>query len=322
MEKVQDIWLAVVNPHAGSGKTISEWEKAGRLLGAKGIAYDCRKSGGLDNASMIACQAAKEGYRKFIAVGGDGTVHDVLSGVMNAVVECPETTIADFTLAVIPIGSGNDWIKAHNIPHDTESVVELIASGSFSWQDIVKVTVEDFSSAEGAIVTSYMINVGGAGFDARICERVNRQKSEGKSGKSLYVKSLLYNLFHYKPSPMVVECDGKVVFEGPCFSIALGLGKYSGGGMRQTPDAVLDDGLVDVTVIPPFSIPRILFEACKLFNGRILTVKELVSCKASRVRVMRPASAAPEPVEVDGEVIGTLSMSLEVLPHRIRVLHR
>lgn len=237
MKNIQDIWLAVVNPHAGSGRTISEWGKAERLLDEKEIAYECRRSGGGHNASMIAYHAARDGYRRFIAVGGDGTVHDVLSGVMNAIGESADMSIADFTLAVIPIGSGNDWIKAHGIPHDTESVVELIASGSFSNQDVVKVCVTDPAGVNAAAETSYMVNVGGVGFDAHICERVNRQKSEGKSGRLLYVKSLLYNLFHYKPSRMRVECDGKVVFDGPCFSIAFGIGKYSGeaSGRLHTP---------------------------------------------------------------------------------------
>lgn len=320
MENIHDTWLAVVNPHAGSGKTISEWGKAEKFLSGKGIVYECRMTGNGHNASMIACDAAKSGYRKFIAVGGDGTVHDVLSGLMAAIGESSGVSLADFTLAVIPIGSGNDWIKAHSIPHDTKAVVDLIASGSFSTQDVVKVCFGEPASGNGG--TSYMINVGGVGFDARICERVNRQKSEGKSGRMLYVKSLLYNLFHYKPSPMTVECDGKVMFHGPCYSIAFGIGKYSGGGMRQTPDAVLDDGFVDVTVIPPFSILRILSEAYKLFNGKILTIRELVSFKAKKVKVYRASSSFAELVEVDGENPGTLPVSLEVLPHQIRVLHR
>ncbi len=320
MKNVQDIWLAVVNPHAGSGKTISEWGKAEGLLKAKGVAFECRRTGEGDNASMIAYRSAKAGYRKFIAVGGDGTVHDVLSGVMDAIGECPDAGLEDFTLAVVPIGSGNDWIRGHGIPHDTESVVELIVSGSFSTQDVVRVSLLESAEDEGCMSSTYMINVGGVGLDAMICERVNRQKAGGASGKMLYIKSLLYNLFHYSSIPMRVECDGMKVFEGPCYSIAFGIGKYSGGGMRQTPEAVMDDGLLDFTIIPSFSIFRIMREAYKLLNGKILTIKELIHGKARTVKVV-PLSSDAGLVEVDGETLGALPVRLEVLPHQIRVLH-
>lgn len=84
---------------------------------------------------------------------------------------------------------------------------------------------------------------------------------------------------------------------------------------------MLDDGLIDVTIIPPFPILRILCEAYKLLNGRILAIKELVSCKAAKIRVLKYVDEVPELVEVDGENTGVLPVSLEV-PQQIRVLHK
>lgn len=330
-------WTAVVNPHAGGGRTLHYWRKAQMLLETAGIGYEAVHTDCKYHAVEIAFDAAGRGCRKFIAVGGDGTVHEVLDGIMtfleDSVNKGLHLSLNDFTLAVLPIGSGNDWIKAHNLPLDIKTAVELIAANSFSMQDVVRMCVLDPECGYGARILrkSYMINIGGIGFDARICERVNMQKDRGRKGKFLYVKSLLYNLMKFKPFPVEIECDGKVIFSGQCYSVAFGNGQYSGGGMRQTPDAIVDDGLLDVTVIPPFSIFRILREAPKLFTGRLLTVKELVTARARSVlvRVLGSAEArlsgrpaAGEIVEIDGEVVGKVPVKLDVWPEKINVLHR
>ena len=321
-----DLWFTIVNLHAGSGKTVSIWRKAEILLAKAGIPYDNKYTDCKYHATEIAFQAASEGYRKFIAVGGDGTIHEVLEGIMKYVCGTESVSVSDFSIAVIPIGSGNDWIRIHGINRNLERTIELIRNESLVRQDVVRVSVfdpvaepEQLLSAE-PVRTSYMVNIGGVGFDARVCERVNEQKLEGKKGKLLYINSLLYNLFHFKPFSATVFCDGRKLFEGGCFSIAVGTGKYSGGGLRQTPDAVFDDGLLDSTVIPPFSVARILKEAPKLFTGRLLTVKELICGKCKSLTVA-PFRSRAELVEVDGEIVGNVPVRFDVLPQQINVLH-
>lgn len=324
MEHIDKGWFAVVNPHAGNGKTIVEWSKAETLLHDRGIDYSYMTTGRKHHAAEIARQASEKGCRKFIAVGGDGTVHEVLDGIMtfvdNAALHGYKAEISDFYLAVIPVGSGNDWIRIHNVPHDTEKVIDLIADWAFVPQDIVRVSLPGSGEGAGQLKCTYMINIGGTGFDARICERVNAKKDAGKSGKMLYVNSLLYYLARYGHSAVRVVCDGETVYDGSCYSIAFGTGRYSGGGLRQTPDAVFDDGLLDVTIIPPFPVTRILREAYKLFNGKLLGIKELVVRKVKSVTVM-PLDGCPEPVEIDGEIVGNVPVRLDVIPGRINVLH-
>ena len=320
------MWFTIVNLHAGSGKTVSIWRKAEILLAEAGIPYDNKYTDCKYHATEIAFQAASEGYRKFIAVGGDGTIHEVLEGIMKYACGTESVSVSDFSIAVIPIGSGNDWIRIHGINRNLERTIELIRNESLVRQDVVRVSVfepvaepEQLLSAE-PVRTSYMVNIGGVGFDARVCERVNEQKLGGKKGKLLYINSLLYNLFHFKPFSATVFCDGRKLFEGGCFSIAVGTGKYSGGGLRQTPDAVFDDGLLDYTVIPPFSVTRILKEAPKLFTGRLLTVKELICGKCKSLTVA-PFRSRAELVEVDGEIVGNVPVRFDVLPQQINVLH-
>lgn len=324
------IWLAVVNPHAGSGRTASEWKKAEQMLISRGIAFTCRMTDCRQHATEIACRAAEEGYRRFIAVGGDGTIHEVLGGIAcaigNARLNGGKMDLSEFYLAVIPVGSGNDWIKAHGITHDTASVVGLIEKGSFALQDIAKVTVLEHSRGkEGGDMLvpgpySYMVNIGGAGLDARVCDRVNYQKNHGKKGRMLYINSLVYNLVHGDVFNVSIECDGNVVYDGECLSVAFGIGQYSGGGLRQTPDAVIDDGLLDYTVIPPVSVMEMLKDGPRLFNGTF-TKADFLVCGRCRSMTVYTAPGHTAPVEVDGEIVGALPVRIEILPQQINVLH-
>ena len=167
---------------------------------------------------------------------------------------------------------------------------------------------------------SYMSNVGGVGLDARVCEIVNRKKEKGKRGKQLYVSALLYCIRHRVPIRARIVCDGKEIFSGKYLSIAFGIGKYSGGGMRQTPDAVIDDGLLDITVIPDIPIWTIAKEAPKLFTGTFNTVEVLTLAKCHEVLVLPEGEADAEPVEVDGEVVGRAPVRMEILDQQINVI--
>ncbi len=325
MENVEQPWFIVVNPHAGSGKTLHFWKKAEQLLQQKKVNYIHKATDCKFHATEMTYLAADEGYRRFVAVGGDGTVHEVLDGIMHyvtgAVLKGRKVSLSDFTLSVIPIGSGNDWIKSHNVPNDLNAVVDLIARESFARQDVVKVSILRSEDDDTVMNYSYMVNVGGVGFDARVCEDVNARKAAGKTGKLLYVKSLVKNLFSYVPSCAKVYVDGELRHEGAFLSMSLGLGRYSGGGLRQTPEALMDDGLLDLTLIPPLPLLKIAKEAVKLFNGKFWTVRELLKTRGKNVKVV-PMCDRAELVEVDGEILGGLPALFEVLPEQINVLNR
>lgn len=319
----KDIWLVVVNVFAASRKAGSIWKKAAVMLGDAGVSYKAMFTGGADNAIAISRKACASGYRKFIAVGGDGTVHDVLNGIAEHLGSqaCGMDGIADYTLGVLPVGSGNDWVKSTGVPRDIKGAVDVIAAGYTGLQDVVRVEVLDPAAMESDPVSvSYMANVGGIGLDARVCEIVNRKKEQGRRGKKLYVSALLYCITHRIPIRAKMICDGKEVFNGRYLSIAFGVGKYSGGGMRQTPLAELGDGLLDVTVIPDISIWIIAKEILKLFTGNFHKVDVLTQAKCCEVLVLPDGEADAEPAEVDGEVVGRVPVRLTVLKEQIRVV--
>ena len=314
-------WLAVVNVFAASKKAGSVWKKAAACLEDAGVLYKAEFTGGKYNATELSAKAAARGYRKFIAVGGDGTVHDVLNGIAEYVQSAEDVTLSDFTLAVLPVGSGNDWVKSVGVSTDIRQAVTYIAAGVTGTQDVVKVSMLDASDLDAEpLAVSYMSNVGGVGLDARVCEIVNRKKEKGKRGKQLYVSALLYCIRHRVPIRARIVCDGKEIFSGKYLSTAFGIGKYSGGGMRQTPDAVIDDGLLDITVIPDIPIWTIAKEAPKLFTGTFNTVEVLTLAKCHEVLVLPEGEADAEPVEVDGEVVGRAPVRMEVIDQQINVI--
>lgn len=350
MQTNNDKWLVVVNVFAASKKAGSVWKRAAVMLENAGVPYKAMFTGGADNAIAISRKAAAKGYRKFLAVGGDGTVHDVLNGIAEYVYSSGAglgvgsgvgsgsgasgeggASISDFTLGVLPVGSGNDWVKSTGVPKELERAVEVIACGRTQRQDVVRVAILDYSgpasdlaaaSLADELNVSYMVNVGGVGIDARVCEIVNRKKEQGRRGKKLYVQALLYCILHRTTSRAVVYCDGVEVFKGDYYSMAFGVGKYSGGGMRQTPLAELGDGLLDVTVIPQVSVGTIIKAAPRLFTDTFHkgVVSELETAQCGSVFVLPETGSDSEPVEVDGEVIGRAPVRMDVMADSINVI--
>ena len=316
------IWFAVINGYAASKKAASKWTKAEERMRARGIVFHGSRTGKAGNAMEITFDACMAGYRRFIAVGGDGTVHDVLNGLAAFVDSHDRISFSDFTLGVIPVGSGNDWIKSTGVPKDICKAVDILEASVVRPQDVVRLSVLDFDALpqKKELAVSYMANIGGIGIDARVCEKVNALKTQGKRGKILYVTSLLRAISERKPALARVECDGKTVFDGAYLSMAFGVGKYSGGGMRQTPAAVLDDGLLDMTVIPDLPLRRIAREVPRLFTGTFLKVPELVVSRAKVVTVIPYDMGCSEPVEVDGEVVGKAPVEFRVLESQINIV--
>jgi diacylglycerol kinase family enzyme len=162
-----------------------------------------------------------------------------------------------------------------------------------------------------------MINIGGMGFDANVCHHFDLLKVKGQSASRLYLKGLLKAFFGYSTRRFNVVSDNITFYNGDVFSTSIGIGRYSGGGMIQTPEAIVDDGLLELTVIKKIPKYKVLMNLGKLYSGRIFSIKEVIHTRAQKIEIQ---SWPESRVEVDGEDVGFSPMTVEIIPQSIRVV--
>ena len=127
-------WMVIVNPNACGGKVLTRWDEISRLLKAEGIDFKSEFTTHRYHAVELTIRALRLGYRKFVALGGDGTIHEIINGVFHQQSVSP----ADVTMAVIPVGSGNDWSRSNSIPFDLSQAINVISEGKTILQDVAK----------------------------------------------------------------------------------------------------------------------------------------------------------------------------------------
>ena len=312
MSETKTEWYFIVNPRAGSGKTMSQWVPAEKLLEQKGIPFVTAMTDHKKHAEELAREAAAAGYRRIAAVGGDGSLHEVFGGICSW---CSEAGVPpeEFRLAVVPIGSGNDWIKSCGVPDSVDEVIRLIAQESFGRMDIVRAVSRDG-------VVSYMANCAGTGFDSHVCDRVNHQKERGMRGAMIYLNALRYTIFHLKPISVMVRADGQEVFSGEVYSIATGNGPWSGGGMRQVPLARNDDGQLDYMIVPKAPLRKLVREVPRLFSGTAHESELILSGRCATLQIAPLDETSADLIEFDGEIEGRLPLEISITGHTLNVL--
>ena len=174
-------WMVIVNPKAGSGRGLKDWPVISNLMYNSGLKFTCVFTEHKFHAIELTVSAVNNGYRHIVAVGGDGTIHEVVNGIF--IQKAVPTT--DIFLAVIPTGTGNDWIRMYGISATYSEAVEALVQKRTVLQDVGK--VEFFETRVPHV--RYMANVAGLGFDATVNLKYNNLKDQGRYGKGLYLRS-------------------------------------------------------------------------------------------------------------------------------------
>lgn len=312
MEKQVEIegrWFAIVNPIAGKGKGLTDWPVISTLLHEAGIVVDTLFTQRKYHATELAVYAINQGYRKLIIIGGDGTIHETVNGLFIQKIVQP----SDVLLAVIAVGTGNDWIRMFGIPRTYADAVRSILDGYTFLQDVGRVTYWESRVQQ----TRYLSNVSGVGYDAQVCRGFNRLKDNGYRGNWLYVWSALREAVRYHCGLTKITCDGRVVFSGKLFTATIGVCKYTGGGMSQTPYAVADDGLFDMTVIPRMNRIRLFSRFRTVYTDNIYNITGVNLYRADSIEVH---SEKPIRLEIDGEILGESDFTFKIVPKAIRAI--
>jgi YegS/Rv2252/BmrU family lipid kinase len=301
-------WLVIVNPNAGHGRGKKDWPVIASLLDKYDIQYKVCFTLTRRHAIVLTQEGILDGYRKIIAIGGDGTLNEIVNGIfmLNS---CSPT---DITLSMIMVGTGNDWGKLFGIPTHYELAVQVIKDCRTRSQDVGKVSFYDGIQKE----SRYFINIAGLGFDAVVVNRTNLTQDKGYKGKAIYFINLLRSLLVYRHTHTSVEIDGKRI-QHDVLSISIGIGKYSGGGMMQTPHALPNDGLFDITIIRKMSKWEVVMSLKKLYDGTLLTHPKIEGYKGKEILI---DSDPLIHLETDGESLGHSPIQFKLLPNSLNVV--
>lgn len=289
--------LLIVNPAAKHGETETLVPAIEQLL--QSAPHDLVLTTHMGHAAELA-EAAK-GYDVLVAVGGDGTVHEVLNGIMRR----PEDDRP--ALGLIPTGSGNDTRRTLGIPTDIADATLALTRGERHRFDI------------GMCNGLYFNNSFAAGLDARVTAKAVEYKVTTKrSGLWLYLTALMHVLFHeLYPHRVRVSWDGAEPVEDELLIVAATIGPTYGGGFFITPDAVADDGLLEVCTIDPLSLPGALVRLPFVIFGKHTKFKVV---EMSRHRTIVIESDEPMPAQLDGEVMVDRRFEISILPGAIECL--
>ncbi|MCS6888937.1 MAG: diacylglycerol kinase family lipid kinase [Chloroflexus sp.] len=298
----------ILNPAAGRGL-------AGRRRGAieaelrkHAIEYELVTTHARGGATELAIQAMNRGVSRIVAVGGDGTINEVVNGIIDS------RRGGQVAFGIIPLGTGSDFVKSLPgvRPGDIAGAVQRLANNRLQAIDVGRIRVE----AGRLRLNRCFINGLGMGLDAAVA--VESLKIKRLRGFAVYLISVFKALATYRPGPMTVRFDGQRVSR-QLFFASVGNGRCQGGGFWMTPDAKLDDGLLDLCIVDTMPIPRALRKIPLLMRGTHTNEPEVTMARARRIEVTCPT---PIPVATDGEVIATAAqrVEVEVLPRAVQLV--
>lgn len=297
-------WFVIVNPVAGNGKFNKYWSDIQQELKFNNITYKYAKTEYSNHEKLIVQQAINKGYKKIISVGGDGTLHHIINGIMTQNTIKPK----EITIAVIPLGTGNDWIKTYNIPKNIKAAVNLIKQEKTIFQDIGYLELPDTSS--------YFNNVAGIGYDGYVVNKLNKLK---RFGPIAYLLSGIAGLLLYKKTTFNITINNKCV-ETKCLMTLFGICKYSAGGMQLTDFKDSNNGLFDITIAKNLSFWDLLFSIKKLYNGKILQHKKVETYLASSLLITPKKSNELPYIQADGELIGRGEVKASIIKSAIQIV--
>jgi diacylglycerol kinase (ATP) len=296
-----DSWFIVVNPASGGGRARRHAPRLCAALDRRRLPYECVATAAAGDVHGLVAQALRDGHRRLLTLGGDGSFHELVNGLVA------ETGVptAQCLVAGTAHGTGNDWARTMQVPDDPELLAACMARARGRRVDLGMAV-----DADGRRLAFH--NVAGAGLDAEVLRRLPR----GVPRVLSYVAGLARTIPRFRAPDFELVVDGQRQ-SGRFLLVLAANGPRCGGGMRLAGDAAIDDGWLDLVTVAPVPLPRVIAALPKLFDGRI------AGDPAFRVMRCRSAMIAAEPrcgVELDGQLAGETPVTLTVLPGALQAL--
>jgi diacylglycerol kinase (ATP) len=291
----------LVNPASDNGATGKRWPELAHRAARLGLTGETLFSERPGHLTELARSAVDGGATLVVAVGGDGTMNEVVNGIAGR----------DVDFATIPLGTGMDFVRTYGIPTKFEDAVRVALTGTPRTIDAGRVSYRTWG---GEDAERWYANVGSVGMSGAVAQRANGM-SKALGGKATFFYALTRVFFEWENTDVTVRFDGEER-HGKMHDVIVANGVWHGGGMKLAPDASSDDGAFDVVMIGDVGKVDFLTTAPKLYKGKHVNHPKVEVVRTARVEV---DAAEHLPIELDGEQVGTTPATFEVVPGALRV---
>ena len=300
----------IVNPHAGNGSTGQAWPLLATYARKRLGPYQTHLTRRAGEAVHSARSAVENGVSRLVCMGGDGTLNEVVNGVMAA-----SSRPSDFVLGFVPNGTGCDLVRTLPIPRDVRRAVDLIATGANRPLDLGRLR---FRGHGGLVLDRYFHNIASFGLGGEVDARVNRTTKTFGPFLS-FIWATLVSILRYGKKKIRVRTETGFDRTVRVWNVAVANGQFHGGGMWVAPEARLDDGRFHVVVIGDLSLAGVFRNLHKLYNGKIGSIAQVTTVVAARIEAESDEVVL---VDVDGEQPGTLPLVAEIVPGALRIFSK
>ena len=293
------------NPTAGGGKARRVLDIVVEVLGRGGVEPQIKESRNSQHLVELARNAREEKPDVVVAAGGDGTVHYVVNGLFPS----------DIPLGIIPVGRGNDFARGLGIPFNPRQAANILLKRATREIDLAQVRSGADPSQGGGTRSVVYACIGGVGFDS-VVNRYANDRARRVHGRLVYLWGILRCLKSYRAQPLELFSD-RQNFSGEVMLVVVGNNTSYGEGVKMAPRARLDDGLLDICIVPRMSKWELLRWIPSAYRGTHLAHSRIVYFQASRITLK---SAARLELFGDGEFLQELPATIEVMDRALRVI--
>lgn len=301
--------FVLVNPASANGTTGQVWPQIAAAMEEKGLNFECHLTTAPSQAQEVVRNALKTGKTTIVSVGGDGTANEVVNGFFQG----EEPLNPQARLAVISRGTGCDLIRTLGIPKDYSEAIDVIIRNQ---ERVIDLALAEYVNREGLPEQRWYCNIADAGLGATVANRVNHT-SKSAGGFLSFLYGTLWSILTYKNGYARIEADGSLYYEGSVAMAGLANGCYFGGGMQLAPNALIDDGKLDLVLIKGMNKLSLLMNLARIYKGTHLTHPKI---SVIGVREARISGENPMLIELDGEAPGYSPVGFMVKSKALKVL--
>jgi len=304
--------LVVANPQSQNGALGRKWPKLERVIAERFGTFDHRFTERAGDASVIARRAVvEEGYEMVVAMGGDGTISEVVDGLFTE--QGPVQPEA--VLGVLPFGTGGDFRKTMGVSKKLPVGAASLRGRSTRTIDVGRLS---FADNQGQPRVRHYINIASFGIGGLVDQLVNNS-TKAFGGRVSFAVATFRAMRRFTPQRARVRLDGGEPQEVTLHNIAVANGQYFGGGMWIAPEAQLDDGKFDVVTLGAMTMSDLIFRMNRVYKGKHLELPQVSQTRAARVEAEPVDPDEAILLDVDGETPGKLPATFDLLPKTLRL---